>query len=127
MASETYSTWEFYEKEFGGGLDETQYKQFKLRAKLEIDRRTFGRAAEAIEDMEENLALCECELADAMFAYSEVPKGISSINNDGYSVTYGGRNSNDGMEDEAATLDRICRQYLTWPHNLLFAGGIVHV
>lgn len=127
MASTPYSTWEFYHDTYGGKLQKPAYAQNALKAKFEIDRRTFGQAEDAREDMGHNLSMCECELVDAIYSYDQAPKGVSGINNDGYSIVFGGRNSNDGMEDEPATLDRICRQYLTEPYNLLFGGACIHV
>lgn len=127
MKSKPYSTFEFYRDEYGGKLAALVYKRHAIKAKFEIDRRTFGRAEDARECMGDNLAMCECELLDAIYSYDKVPKGVSSVNNDGVSYTFGGRNSNDGMEDEAATIERVCRQYLTRPHNLLFGGANIHV
>ncbi len=123
----TYSTWEFYHDSFGGQLGQADYASNALRAKFAIDRRTAGQAAGAPEYMADQLAICECELLDVMYTFSQIPKGVSSLNNDGYSVTFGGRNSNDGMEDEGATQERIFRKYLTLPYNLLFGGACIYV
>lgn len=123
MAS-TYSTWDFYFGTYGGKLPKSQYEAFALRAKAEIDRATFGRAAAAQSGpMKDNLALCECELVDALHAYSEIPKGVASVNNDGLAVTYVSATNTTMNEPAAAT--RICRKHLTMPENLMFAGAVV--
>lgn len=125
MAATTYSTWDYYHSTYGGKLSETAYTQQALGAKAEIDRRTFGRARNAPGEIAGNLCLCECELLDVLHAFGEIPAGVASISNDGYSIDYGSRSTSANIETEASAAERICRKHLTMPVNLMFAGGCI--
>lgn len=118
----TFSTFEIYAGEYHGKLSEDNYDAAVNKAHAEIVSRTNGRALTAGQPMKDNLSMCECEMVDAVHSFSLVPKGISSENTDGRSVTYGGRNSNDGLTGEADTFSEICGRWLRFPENLL--GGV---
>ena len=115
----TFSTFEFYTGEYRGKLGNDDYNAASNKAYAEIVSRTNGRALNAAASMKDNLSMCECEMVDAVHSFSQVPKGISSENTDGYSVTYGGRNSNDGLSGEADTYSEICGRWLRFPEDLL--------
>ena len=117
----TFSTFEYYQSEYHGGLTEELYLASVNKAYAEIVSRTSGAALGTDESMTDNLALCECEMVDAVHSFGEVPKGISSENTDGRSVTYGGRNSNDGLSGEGDTYAEICSRWLRFPQDLLKA------
>lgn len=118
----TYSSWEFYSSNYGGQLTEGEYQKYSLGAKAAIDARTFGMAQTAPDIMAENLACCECELLDAMHAFAQVPRGVASINNDGYAISYVSRTNGQNIENEADTSEEIYRKWLMFPHNLLYGG-----
>lgn len=124
----TYSTWEYYSTTYHGQLDVNTYRRLSIQAAGEINRHTFGRAKTAPETMQAALCLCECELVDALntFAqsYALLPRGISSINNDGFSAsTNSGNSRKDSREaNQAAEIHDICSKHLLEPVNLLYAG-----
>lgn len=109
MAS-MYSDFGFYSEEYHGTLSKSEYSARVMRAYSEINVRTMGRK---ITDMEEALKLCECEIVDALFAFSQNPTGVASVNNDGYAIHF-----NDEFS-EAKQIQAICERYLTQPVNLM--------
>lgn len=127
MAS-TYSTWEYYCEEYCGALGEDGYSKLAHKAFGEINRRTFGQAKAAPASMAEALRDCECELVDVLASFEDsyalLPKGINSINNDGFSASASGGNSKtDSRESvEDAEIRLICQRYLLYPVNLMYAG-----
>lgn len=112
-----YSTYESY-IENGGELDEATYKGLAKKAAAEIDYRTFNRAAEFKDEMNNNLISCECALIDVLNSFSSVPVGISAESNDGVSVSY----SQNAKADEKLKKEEIFQLYLTSPVNLLYGG-----
>ncbi len=121
--SGTYSSFEAYSGAYRGELDEPVYEKYARMAKAEIDRKTFGRAGNAAGTMGEALQACECELADVLHAYAQVPGGVRSVRNDGYTIEYGSRLKVDNLETVAGATDRICRKYLCHPENLMYGGA----
>lgn len=127
MAS-TYSTWDYYRDEYRGALDEGDYTREAIKAAGEIDRRTFGRAKSAPATMAAAIQNCECELVDALYSfeqsYEALPKGLSSLNNDGLSAvsSYGSSMRNSRETAQSAEIRDICQKYLLDPINLMFAG-----
>ncbi len=119
----TYSTWEYYSGVWRGTQGETEYARLALWAAGEINSRTFCRSLSAPASMAGALRDCECELVDAMAAHkaadSLLPTGISSINNDGLSVSAGPA---DRKAAQSAEVQDICRKHLLRPVNLLYAG-----
>ena len=115
MAS-TYSDYNFYKSEYGGMLSEKEYAECVKKAYREIVAQTFGKSNAAGVDMYDPLKLCECEIVDAIHYFSNTPEDVTSVNNDGYAISYRGDRS------EAAVYARICKKYLTDPDNLMFRG-----
>lgn len=113
---QTFVDYAFYRDEYHGQLTEDEFATQAARAYAEILSQTNGQALQAPDSMQDNLALCECELVDALHAFAQVPKGVSSVNNDGYSVSFGGDAAGC---DEAAGLRDICARYLQVPVNLM--------
>ncbi len=120
--SGTYSSFEAYSGAHQGVLDLKTYEKYARMAKNEIDRKTFGRAASAADTMAGALEACECELADILFTYAQVPGGVRSVRNDGYTIEYGSRLKVDNLETVAGATDRVCRKYLCHPENLMYGG-----
>lgn len=123
-----YADYDYYSGIWQGDMSEADFNKWANRAGMEIDRLTQGRAAAAPESMRDALALCCCELADAMLRQDEAvlaTKGgaVAGESVDGYSVTYRGNTENGSLQD-AADADRlhICRKYLCRPVNLLYTG-----
>lgn len=116
--ADTYSDYTFYKNEYHGALTEEQYSAQVNKAHAEITARTMGRSD---SEMETALKMCECELVDAIDGFAQIPAGISSINNDGYSVSFGtsGRGSTLSQSSEASVYEAICRRWLLVPTNLL--------
>ncbi len=109
-----FSSYEFYRDEYYGKLNQEEYTAAARKASTLIMSATNGLAVNLEAVMQDNLAMCECELADAIYGYDQAPKGVSSVNNDGYSVTY--------VDREAYAQNaymQICRRYLQYPVNLM--------
>ena len=82
-----YADFEYYKTEFHGTViaSAAEFDSMEIKARAYVDTVTFGRAASAAESSEVKNATCAiCEI------YQQYSKheGISSENNDGYSVTY---------------------------------------
>ena len=112
--ADTYSDYTFYKNEYHGAFTEEQYSAQVNKAHAEIIARTMGRRD---SEMETALKMCECELVDAIDGFANAPVGVSSVNNDGYSVSYGGTDRES--RGESAEYESICRRWLLVPVNLL--------
>lgn len=122
---QTFSTFEYYRDTYGGTLTESAYNKAAPDAYQEILNNTFGAAENAPESMGENLSRCECALVDAIDEFNDRPVGsgaVSSVNNDGFSVSYGSRMGDSGVTSEASVYLSICRRWLRHPVNLLHRG-----
>ena len=129
MAFTTYSTWEYYSGTFHGELSQEQYLRESIRAAGMINRLTYGSAKTAPAEMAEALAICECEIVDVLFAFrqsfSQLPRGMRSINNDGFSASAESgyaQSTSSREEEELASAREICINYLLEPRNLMFSG-----
>ncbi len=119
---QTFSTFDFYKNTYGGKLSESKYNRDVPDAYQEIMNSTYGAAANAPESMQDQLSRCECEIVDAISAFSQSPVGsgaISSISNDGFSISYGSRYGDSGASSEASVYLSICRRWLRRPLNLM--------
>lgn len=99
-------------KVFGGNLSNADFIRFAFRAKKEIDNATFKRITEVTDDIKH----CMFELIEYISANMQngTVSGVTSVSNDGYSVTYaGGKNGDDNIYDIIST-------YL--PAELLYRG-----
>ena len=116
----TFSDFDFYRDEYHGKLTEDQYNASKHEAKATILSETLSRAANAPEMMKEAVKLCECALVDILHSHKKsreiLPSGITSVSNDGYSVTAGSTNR---PNTEAAELRAMCAKFLQTPVNLM--------
>lgn len=126
MMASTYSTWEFYSCNYKGQLDQDTYTRLAIRAKGMIDYYTRGGAAGAPESMVDNLAYAECELVDAISSFDSVSlsggiSGVSSVNNDGYSISF----SSTARTDQQKRTLGILQTYLTYPINLMSSAARV--
>ena len=112
-----YCTYEQYQK-VGGTLDEAAFTPLCFRASKLIDRATFGRAealAMACASIVQSL-----ERAEAARAATGYAPGVTSVNNDGFAVTF-----SDGAlaEKQAAEAHSILSGCLGHdPHGLLYRG-----
>lgn len=106
----------------GGKLTETAYNASVYEAYAEILSQTNGAALTAPEEMQDAVKQCECALVDVVAGYKDtaaaLPKGISSINNDGYTVSAGAGGASI-LRAEAQERAAVCVQYLQWPENLM--------
>lgn len=112
-----YSDYDFYTDTYKGELSETDYSRNVIRAHSELTNRTLGRTA---DDMEEALKYCECEIVDTIYNIKDAESsalGISSINNDGYTINY--ESSTDMSKAVSQKITEICVRWLTNPINLI--------
>lgn len=119
-----YCTYSEYQAA-GGLLDEAAFTPLCARASRLIDRHTFGRAeahAAGCPDCRAALSAACCRIVDAISAAENactVP-GVSSVSNDGYSVTF---TSGALAERLAAEAQGILAGALgNDPHGLLYRG-----
>lgn len=128
-----YLTYDEYE-DMGGSMDAALFPRFELKARKRIDAMTFGRL-QCESDVRECVKNCMFELVQAMHE-DETNVGfsgreISSMSNDGISVTYASGNSQTGMQNgSGARYAGIVRAWLTGEtdacgNNILYAGVIV--
>ena len=113
----SFSNFTFYQLN-GGRLTKEAYNSVIHRAYAEILSQTNGTALTAWERMSIPIQLCECELVDVFHSYDEssnlIPKGISSVTNDSYSIS-----RNATASDEKTEIHKICSKYLQYPVNLM--------
>lgn len=128
-----YLTYDEY-KGMGGSMDAALFPRFELKARKRIDAMTFGRL-QGENGARECVKHCMFELIQAM-QEDEANVGfsgreISSMSNDGVSVTYASGNSQTGMQNgSGARYAGIVRAWLTGEtdacgNNILYAGVIV--
>lgn len=77
----------FYSFNYGtcAKIPEEHFMLWEKRAEAELSRLTSGKLANT--EITYNIQLCICDIAEALYI-AESRRGISSENNDGYSVTY---------------------------------------
>lgn len=82
-----YLTYEEYQA-FGGKVSETDFSRFAYRAERELDKSTFGRLT--VKEPDENTKRCMFELVEYIADNNNNggTAAISSVSNDGYSITY---------------------------------------
>lgn len=125
-----YLTYDEY-KGMGGSMDAALFPRFELKARKRIDVITFGRL-QGEKDVRECVKHCMFELVQAMHE-DEVNVGfsgreISSMSNDGVSVTYASGNSQTGTQNgSGARYADIVRTWLmgetdAYGNNILYAG-----
>jgi hypothetical protein len=121
-----YSTYAFYTDNYHGSLSESEYNKYSHDAAFEIDRLTFGNATGAPQSMAERLSWAECKVIDLMAADGSVGltelSGVSSVNNDGYGVSFQG----DAAAAHRREIESTARKFLTFPVNLMYRGAFVH-
>lgn len=109
----------------GGTLDEADFAPLCARASRLIDRHTFGRAephAKVCETCKADLTAACCRIVDAISAAQNACAlpGVSSVSNDGVSVTF---TSGALSERLAAEAQGILAEALgSDPHGLLYRG-----
>lgn len=115
----------------GGDMDAALFIRLEAKARKRIDAMTFGRL-QGENDVRECVKHCMFELVQAMHE-DEINVGfsgreISSMSNDGISVTYASSNSQTGVQNgSGARYAGIVRAWLTGEtdacgDNLLYAG-----
>lgn len=109
----------------GGALDEAAFAPLAARASRLIDRMTFGRA----ERHAAVCAPCAAALADACIQTIDAmnaaqsactPPGVSSVSNDGVSMTFTSGALAERLAAEAQ--DILANTLGSDPHNLLYRG-----
>ena len=112
----TYSDYTFYKNEYCGNLEESAYSKYVKKANSEITVRTLGREP---YEMMDALKMCECEIVDLFVIYSTAKdsSGISSVNNDGYTVSF--ESSADLLRNFNHDITDVCIRWLSYPENLI--------
>ena len=115
-----YTTFDTYTKDFYGDvIPQGSFSKFEYKARIELDRFTFGRL-KGMKIIPEEVQQCICEMAE--YLYSESLKmqnsGISSESTDGYSVTYQKEKVRSAISKE---LYQIALKYLS-DKGLLYRG-----
>ena len=85
-----YLTYQEY-KALGGTLDEMPFNLLEFNARKKIDERTFGRLVGKGQEYQD-VKLCVFKLIPILQSYDKYnmrDKSISSVNTDGYSISYG--------------------------------------
>lgn len=123
-----YCTYEQYQK-VGGTLDEAAFTPLCFRASKLIDRATFGRAeahTKGCADCAEALAMAcasivqSLERAEAARAATGYAPGVTSVNNDGFAVTFSDGALAEKQATEAHSILSGCLGHD--PHGLLYRG-----
>lgn len=79
----------YYSGEYGGTLSESDFVKSEKRAEVYLKNITHGKLTAENAGEYENVKDCICEMADAVFSYSEkTEKEKKSETTDGYSVSY---------------------------------------
>lgn len=120
----TFANYAYYLAQ-GGNLPMAEYDAAVDGAYAEILSQTSGAALNAPPVMLEPIKRCECALVDVIAGYQRtaeiLPRGVLSVNNDGFSVSTGsasvnGRSITQTEAEERAT---VCARHLQWPMNLM--------
>lgn len=123
-----YCTYEDYQAA-GGTLDEATFAPLCVRASKLIDRMTFGRAeshAKSCERCTEDLRQAAVQIiqmlgqVDAAKTSTGYAPGVSSVNNDGYTVTFADGALAERTATEARSILAECLG--SDPHGLLYRG-----
>ena len=112
-----YCTYEQYQTA-GGTLDEAAFDTLCARASRLIDRHTFGRAeahTKGCADCAEALAMACASRAATGYA-----PGVTSVNNDGFAVTFSDGALAEKQATEAHSILSGCLGHD--PHGLLYRG-----
>lgn len=109
-----YADYAYYKTDFGGNIipSETDFNGVIGKASAYVDRITFGRAKEKAES--EEVKKAACAVAEVM-CQNDSHYGISSENNDGYSITY----LNNSAKEQR---DRKRAAYLFLSDELIYRG-----
>lgn len=124
-----YCTYDEYQAA-GGTLEESTFDIYVARASRLIDGLTFGRAETHVEECDR----CRVALSDACVQVVQLitaaqnavnvngySPGVSSVSNDGFSVSFSGTDSmTANVQSEAWTILRLCLG--DDPHDLLYRG-----
>lgn len=96
-----YADFVYYRSDFGGRVisSESDFNSVIGKASAYIDRITFGRSKEKAET--EEVKKAACAVCEVMYQ-NESRYGISSENNDGYSVTYLNNSTNEQKDQKRA-------------------------
>ena len=100
----------------GGTLDEAAFAPLAARASRLIDRMTFARA----ERHAAVCASCAAALADACIQIIDAANGVSSVSNDGVSMTFTSGALAERLAAEAAYI--LANTLGSDPHGLLYRG-----
>lgn len=130
-----YLSYEDYVK-LGGTLDEPSFNRIQFKVQKEIDYATFGRVKDEVPVRESVKMLCfeliEIEKGEMLTSGSQSDqtsdKNISSVSNDGFSVSFFRDKLSEMSDAELKTYKRnLFRQYLAGEVNdegipLIFSG-----
>ena len=111
----------FYTESYRGGLTQAEYSAAGMKAEAYLRQVTMCRCdrPDLPENVRQSLRLAACALADHIKQTEDsgYASGISSMNNDGISVSYRARSEADVNREQYA----IVSDYLAWT-GLLYRG-----
>lgn len=111
-----YADYDFYTKEFYGGLSEKEFNRLSIRARYEIDRITTGRASDAKGKDLEAVKYAQCAVVDELYKI-EMGGDIASESNDGISRSF----ASGAARSKSQRITEAARVYLD-ATNLCFVG-----
>lgn len=120
-----YADYAFYTATYGGKqIKETDWARFAREASAYIDQLTFARLKGRPERVTEEVQMAVCAAADVLERYeadaSNIPVGLKSASNDGYSETYA--EEADVLKSRKAAIRDAANLYLPIAHPLRYAG-----
>ena len=122
-----YASYLYYTDEYGGSLSEPLFNKYVKRAEKAIDHYIREASVDDKTAMQDNLAMCECELVDHLETTIRVDNdtqhgNITSQSNDGVSVSYGSKSSTHTSVISHPQTHDILGTWLTYPRNLMYTG-----
>lgn len=125
LVTSPYADYNFYLISYRGNRikDLETFERMEERAEEELDSMTFDRIKTMKEKfMSDDLAMkirkCVCAMTEVLQSSEEIPTGINSESNDGYSVSY----STTAYTDTHKTMKNTAFRYLG-DSGLLYRGG----
>ena len=115
-----------YYLDHGGKLSDDEFAAVFREAFYTISKLTFTRSENPPELMRKRVQDCICEIVDVLHSYNKmntiVPRGVSNVSNDGYSVSKGTSNTTTIEDCKLRECEAVCRKYLLMPINLMYTG-----
>ena len=115
--------YKYYAETYKGTMGEDDFNKCILAVSAYLNKITFGRIEAHIDDLSEDIEHLACLCADEVKALSDSKvdgRTVSSVSNDGYSVSFADANQANGQDEAYAKIYYLARVYL--PDEYLFMG-----